>query len=135
MLQELGRHGFGVSHLSVDRTTDPYLSFKDAIADQRIWLPRNPVLQREATNVQIDYKRNKVDHPVNGSKDVLDAVVGVTFALSKDPAQRINAGATAQLAPQLGSVITFSGATPSDLDPFMKANDPLLQHLQEGLSR
>lgn len=135
MLQELARHGFGVSQLSVDRTVDPYLNFKDAIADQRIWLPKNPILQREATNVQIDYKKGKVDHPVNGSKDVLDAVVGVCYALSKDPVQRINHGATAQLAPQVGSVITGWNTTPSELQPFMKDNDSFLRALDEGLNR
>ena len=134
-LQELGRHGFGVSQLSVDRTTDPYLAFKDAIADQRIWLPRNPVLQREATNVQIDYKRGKVDHPANGSKDVLDAVVGVCYALSKDPAQRINHGAMASMAPQLGSVITNIRPAPQELQRHMKSNDWFLNQMERELER
>jgi hypothetical protein len=86
MLQELSRHGFRVSPISVDRTAEPYANFKDGIADGLIELPRHAVLQREALTVQIDYAKGKVDHPANGAKDCLDAVVGVCWYLTKDKA-------------------------------------------------
>ena len=66
---------------------------------------------------------------MNGSKDALDAVVGVTYALSKDPVQRINHNAIARLGPQLGSVVTPIMTAPAELQRHMKSNDWLLNEL------
>ena len=82
---------------------------------------------------QFDFKRIKIDHPLKGSIDVLDSVVGVTYALSKDPAARINHDATARLGPQLGSVVTPWRSTPPELEPYMKSNDAFLHELKVRL--
>ncbi len=42
------------------------------------------MLPREALTVRIDYAKGKVDHTPNGSKDCLDAVVGVCCYLTRD---------------------------------------------------
>jgi hypothetical protein len=115
MLQELGRNGFRVFALSVDRTLDPYSVFKDAVLDGRIELPRHGVLHREALGVEIDYERGKVDHPPRGSKDCLDAVVGVTFALTRDKVTQSAHGVLRSMTPPLGGTVTVVSS--SDGDP------------------
>lgn len=81
--------------LSVDTSSAPYTEVKLAIKDERIWLPRHSVLARELREVEKDKKKDKVDHPPGGSKDVSDAVAGVVYILQKKeasygrPARRI----------------------------------------------
>jgi len=70
-------------YLSLDRTTGPYVSFKNAMQDNRVLLPRSNILVKEL--VELEHTRNgakeKVDHPARGSKDVADAVCGVVSTL------------------------------------------------------
>ena len=68
-----------------------------------------------------------------GSKDVLDAVTAVAFALAIDRVQRIQSGAADRLMPQLGSVVTPIFTGPPELQRHMKSNDWLLNEFREGL--
>lgn len=94
-MQQLGRRRFRASYLSVDRQKIPYQDLKDAIYEERIEFPEYIVDIRKETGVEkveilvkelselVDNGR-KIDHPIDGSKDVADAVAGVTFTLMGD---------------------------------------------------
>lgn len=125
-LQEFGRHGYNVGLLSVDRTLAPYEAFKDALADSRIALPRSPMLSKEARTVQIDLRKGKVDHTARGSKDVLDAVVGVTYALSKSVALQVTHGVIGKTGGHLQSRVTLAGPG-NELDLYMPERDPFVR--------
>lgn len=81
--QILAKKGFVTEYLSLDRTTQPYRTFRDALYDRRILLPRHQTLVKELTELEYitDKNREKVDHKPRGSKDVADAVCGVAAYL------------------------------------------------------
>ena len=85
MRQQLTQLGFRTDLLSVDRTKDPYLSFRDAIYEERVWIPKHNLLIKELLHIEDIGK--KIDHPhefpdgTKGSKDGADAVVGVYWSL------------------------------------------------------
>ena len=72
--------------LSVDTSSAPYTEVKLAIKDERIWLPPHRVLGRELREIEKDKKKDKIDHPAQGSKDVSDAVAGVVYMLQRKEA-------------------------------------------------
>lgn len=81
--QILAKKGFQSDYVSVDRTTQPYKTFRDALYDGRIILPRNQYLVTELA--ELEYVRHgakeKVDHKPRGSKDVADACAAVAQTL------------------------------------------------------
>jgi hypothetical protein len=81
--QILAKKRFVTEYLSLDRTTQPYRTFRDALYDRRILLPRHQTLVKELT--ELEYvthgSKEKVDHKPRGSKDVADAVCGVAMYL------------------------------------------------------
>jgi hypothetical protein len=81
--QILGKKGFVTEYLSLDRTTQPYRTFRDALYDRRIMLPRHQTLVKELTELEYvtSGSKEKVDHKPRGSKDVADAVCGVAAYL------------------------------------------------------
>lgn len=81
--QILSKKGFATEYLSLDRTTQPYRTLRDALYDKRVLLPRHQHLITELTELEyIQHKsKEKVDHKPRGSKDVADAVAGVAAYL------------------------------------------------------
>lgn len=91
-MQQLQKHRFDVEYVSVDRQKLPYQDLKDAIYEDRIDFPLYIVEYRKESGVEeveilvkelselVDDGK-KIDHPIDGSKDVADAVAGVTFTL------------------------------------------------------
>jgi hypothetical protein len=81
--QTLAKKGFVTEYLSMDRTTQPYKTLRDAFYDGRILLPRHQTLIKELTELEYVRKgtKEKVDHKPRGSKDVADAVCGVASYL------------------------------------------------------
>lgn len=81
--QILAKKGFATEYVSLDRTTQPYRTLRDALYDRRVLLPRHQVLIKELT--ELEYVQNgakeKIDHKPRGSKDVADAVCGVAMFL------------------------------------------------------
>lgn len=69
--------------LSVDKKKDPYYSLRDSVIDKatdgrrRLSLYDYPPLFDELCH--LEDRRDKVDHPKTGSKDVADALAGVVF--------------------------------------------------------
>lgn len=93
--QQLERKRFNVDYVSVDRQVLPYHDLREALYEDRIEFPpylvdintengteRVEILVKELSELMDTGK--KIDHPVHGSKDVADAVAGVTFTLMGD---------------------------------------------------
>jgi hypothetical protein len=81
--QILQNQRFTTGIVSMDRTTEPYQYLRDAIYDDRVSLPEHEKLQSELLRLEFDARRQKVDHPMNGSKDLADCVAGVVYQLSR----------------------------------------------------
>lgn len=81
--QILAKKGFATEYVSLDRTTQPYKTFRDALYDRRVLLPRHNTLIKELTELEyVQHKsKEKIDHKPRGSKDVADAVCGVAMFL------------------------------------------------------
>jgi hypothetical protein len=82
-MQILRRERFVADYLSMDVNTLAYDLAKQAFYDGRIKAPAHPRAQKEFTSLEIDVKKNKVDHPPTGSKDCSDAMAGVVCGLSR----------------------------------------------------
>jgi hypothetical protein len=67
--------------LSVDRTITPYAEVKQSLRDARLIYPNVEKVKKELRELILDSKTGKIDHPVGGSKDLSDAVSGVTYAV------------------------------------------------------
>lgn len=81
-MQLLRQAGLAVGYQSVDVGTAPYDFVKNALYDGRLSLPEHSPLQLELVSLEKDTKKNKIDHPPGGSKDVADALAGVVYGLT-----------------------------------------------------
>lgn len=79
--QQWKKEGMKTGHVSVDKTSTPYKQFRDGITDARVKMFQNDVLVSELYELEYDTVKDKVDHPVNGSKDLADAVCGAYTTL------------------------------------------------------
>jgi hypothetical protein len=77
-VQILEGTGFKADFFSVDRTTEAYYTLKAAILEKRIDYYNYPVFIQEVKSLE-EIRGTKIDHPRGGSKDVSDAVAGVTY--------------------------------------------------------
>lgn len=75
------RQGMKTGLVSVDKSSAPYKNFRDAIYDKRIRMYHQEVLIEELFGLEYDEKKDKIDHPVTGSKDCADAVCGAYHTL------------------------------------------------------
>jgi hypothetical protein len=81
-LQLLSQQGFITGYKSMDVDTSGYDVTKQAIYDGRLEAPVHEKAQQEMTRLEIDQKTLQIDHPPGGSKDVADAIAGVTYGLT-----------------------------------------------------
>lgn len=100
-IQQLRRKGFPVEELSVDRTLDPYETFKQHLYEGCVFFPPahgqtreqvsyadicqfaedgdpSAIFQKELYELEL-VKGKKVDHPSHGSKDLADAACGSVY--------------------------------------------------------
>lgn len=82
MKQLLAHKGFLTGTISTDTTLMPYSTLKTALYDGRVFIPEQPKLQTELISLEFHAKKNKVDHPPHGSKDIADALASVVFGLT-----------------------------------------------------
>jgi hypothetical protein len=75
-IQQWRKGGMRAVLLSLDRTSVPYKQFRDAMYDARVSLPDDDIVLSEIFDLEYDETKDKVDHSVNGSKDVSDAICG-----------------------------------------------------------
>lgn len=74
LLQDLKRDGFLVRSISVDRSDGPYIYFKN-LFKSGLW--KGCVSELAEYEVRgLLHQDGKVDHPSDGSKDLMDAIVG-----------------------------------------------------------
>ncbi len=80
--QILAKQGFSTGYLSVEKI-EPYRALRDAIYEERLLLPKHQFAAKELAELEQYIKNNKlkVDHRPNGTKDVADALCGVTSLL------------------------------------------------------
>jgi hypothetical protein len=89
MEQQLKRNGIKHEYISMDKTPEPYETFRTALYDGRIRSIYHPKLEIELNDLERDYSKNKIDHPVfscflgetkikllNGSDIRIDELVG-----------------------------------------------------------
>jgi hypothetical protein len=99
--QQLRRKKFRTDYVSVDKQVLPYHDLREAIYEDRIEFPPYIVdINKESGTEQVEIlvkelmelvdNGRKIDHPFDGSKDVADAVAGVTFTLMGDRRYRKN---------------------------------------------
>lgn len=81
-IQLLKQAGFISERQSMDKDCDAYEFTKSAIYDGRLKFPEHARLRRELASLEMDTKKNKIDHPPNGSKDCADALAGVVYGLT-----------------------------------------------------
>jgi len=81
-IQTLKEKGFHVQVLSVDKTTEPYYTLKEALLTDRLDFYYNKDLISELQQLE-EVNGRKIDHPRRGSKDLSDAVAGVCYHCSK----------------------------------------------------
>lgn len=82
MIQILKQKGFTTGMLSIDTSRAPYESLKNALYEGRLQIPTHKKLKKELLALEVDYKRNKIDHNAHNSKDLSDALAGVVYGLS-----------------------------------------------------
>lgn len=75
-IQAWRKGGMRAAMVSVDRSSAPYKQLRDAMYDTRLILPDDDLLLEEIIDLEYDENKDKVDHPVTGSKDLADAVCG-----------------------------------------------------------
>jgi hypothetical protein len=81
-LQKFATKGLTAERLSVDKPMDAYDILKSTIYENRISFYEYKPLLEELKWIQKDNVRDKVDHPRGKSKDISDAVAGITYTLS-----------------------------------------------------
>lgn len=84
-IQLLNQAGIQSKLESLDKKPDGYETFKSSINEERLDLLdlHDTKLESEITDLEKDAFTNKVDHPLNGSKDESDSLAGAVFAASK----------------------------------------------------
>jgi hypothetical protein len=93
-MQQLNRRRYHADYLSVDKNKNPYEDLREAIYERRIEFPPyfTYITPGGTERVQMAIKEleeltdtgKKIDHPVDGSKDIADAMAGVVFTLMGD---------------------------------------------------
>ena len=82
-MQLLHTAGFITGIRSMDVDTLAYDITKQAFYDGRVRAPAHPKAMKELTRLEIDTKKQKIDHPPAGSKDVADSIAGVVCGLTR----------------------------------------------------
>lgn len=92
-LQLLKLAGIPTETVSLDRTSDPYVQFRNSIYEGRSILPQNKILEKELSHLEVSPDGKKVDHPkeftdgTRASKDIADGVAGSVVTCIKNSGQ------------------------------------------------
>lgn len=81
-IQTMKRNNMISGLLSLDRTPDPYLLTRQLIIDGAVSGPDSALACSELRDLIWVSQNTKVDHPVEGSKDLADTIAGVTHGLA-----------------------------------------------------
>ena len=103
-IQILESQGYRVGRLSVQRTATKIVvdkhadkglrrestngellsgvnALKDLLYDKRLQIPYHEYWEKEAKGAEVDWKKNKVDHPAKGTLDLFQSMCGSAFNL------------------------------------------------------
>jgi len=83
-MQQFRKAGIMSQYVSMDTTTEPYDHLKMAIYQDRFDCQDHELLKVELAGLEINSKKEKVDHGPHGSKDISDAVAGACFTASQN---------------------------------------------------
>lgn len=132
--QQLRKKRFDVEAVSVDKSTLPYEDLREAIYEERIEFPPYITYLRKGDDttreilvkelMELSDVGGKVDHPVNGSKDVADAVAGVCYTLMGDRIYRRGL-ASLDKTRQLSDTPQNNPAMRQDLSRYLNPGDGL----------
>ena len=81
-MQILQQKGYMVGAQSMERTPVPYEMLKNTLYDGRLSIPEHPRLLHELKTLERDAQTGKIDHAVNSSNDIADALAGVVYGLT-----------------------------------------------------
>ena len=81
-MQILRQKGYMIGTQSMERTPVPYEMLKNALYDGRVSIPKHSKLLHELKTLERDAKTGKIDHAVNSSNDIADALAGVVYGLT-----------------------------------------------------
>ncbi len=84
-IQILKRNNIETVYISMDKTTEPYETFRTALYEERIASIYHPLLELELNELERDYVRGKIDHNVKSSKDLSDAVGQTIYHMHINP--------------------------------------------------
>lgn len=100
-LQILQSRGFKAELFSTDRSDVPWIEVADQFYYRRVFLYDYEPLREELFNVIHDREARKVDHPLDGSKDVADGFIGAVYnclmAVDTQPDQQARSETMASL--------------------------------------
>jgi hypothetical protein len=82
-IQMWRKQGMISGPVSIVRTSGPYKQLRDAINDVRVLMYDQPVLIEELFGLEEDQELDKILKPVNGFKDLVDALCGAYTTLLK----------------------------------------------------
>jgi hypothetical protein len=95
--QDLMDNGFKVNVVSVDRTPAAYLNFRRVVYEKRLKTIASYALEHELTELIENKQTGKIDHPIEGSKDLADSVVGAYFNASSFKSVGVSSDALARM--------------------------------------
>lgn len=81
-IQTMRRSRLSSGLLSLDRTPDPYLLTRQLIVDGMVEGPDSELARTELRDLVWISQNTKVDHPVEGSKDLADTIAGCCYGLA-----------------------------------------------------
>ncbi len=84
-IQELNKQGFNAERYSLDKDLSGYSTLKDLIYAGKFKMFKYEPLLKELQRLEL-VRGKRVDHPVNSSKDVSDAVAGCVYQCVKSSA-------------------------------------------------
>lgn len=87
IIQSLKKNKIRSGVISMDTTIAPYEELKSGFKDGRIIFPPHEVAAKELRTIERDRKKNKVDHPQSGTKDLSDSMAGVAYILQHKEAR------------------------------------------------
>lgn len=97
-MQQLRKKKYRVDYLSVDKSTLPYEDLREAIYERRLDFPPYKTYVKSGDDrlvevalqelMELTDTGRKIDHPPGGSKDLADAMAGVTNVLMGDRTYR-----------------------------------------------
>ncbi len=82
LLQKFRKYKIRSGIVSVETSNAPYIAVKQALKDKRMLYPLNKILHKELRELERDSKKDTIDKPAGGSKDLSDSLSSVTHVLS-----------------------------------------------------